>query len=734
MKIHLLTEKQNIINDKEEFDNKNVKIINDLQNDVSNYKSKVLSKDNIIKIYLDKENYINQTFKEIYQCLDDNNNIVNKLNNQYNENLSDIKKFYNNVVLKQNINNSKILNENEEIFDEIYNGIKKNNDEIEDLETKFKNLNEIYFDKCCSLLNAISREDVKNNTLNDKIINLEIYNKKLIDENKKYEEKNKSLTEEKKNIENMNEINNDNINNLKKEIENNHNQINKLNEDLLKYINQLKEKDGIIDAIKSEKVKLNLQITDYENENKKLSNNIESKNELIKTLQDDLNNHSNNIDEYNQKNFGLIKEMDDTKKQMNSLKEENDEKNKIINQLNEKLTQLFSEISNKNNEINKLNTEQNELAKSMSEANDSKNEFISKINEKEETIYSLQKNIEEINKKCLEINQQNNDLVTECSNKSNEISQLNELIKSNNEQLSQKDNLINKLNKKLKQQKSMFTNMNFQNIRKNINPLFTENNLEIFDKNEILDEIKTENQSLYLTNMTNDDNLTKINMKYNLSKVLLNLNTQLLSEFNAYQQEHTEDQNIETLIDAFISEKIDNCTNELKTTEIEINNQTNEKKKINSDLLSQVQYFTQSVGDAFTDHFTNLNNLLTIFNEETDEKKYPEIIQEYINDINQYLSYVNNYKKYNDEELINMEEVKKIIDIVKEHIVYKKTIIDKLSETINFNYITIEKEEISNNQQINYYEYKIKSSNEKNNTSSASELEKFLTEKGKFAL
>ena len=240
--------------------------------------------------------------------------------------------------------------------------------------------------------------------------------------------------------------------------------------------------------------------------------------------------------------------------------------------------------------------------------------------------------------------------------------------------------------------------------------------------------MKEKNKSLYLTNIANEDNLIKINMKYNLSKILLNLNNKLSSEFISYQQEHPEVQNIETLIDIFINEKIDTCTNEIKITENEIDNQTNEKNKINTDLLSQTQLYFQSVNDAFTEHFSNLNNLLTIFNEETDEKKFPQIIQEFINDINQYLSYGNNYKKSKDEELINIEEIKKLINIINEHIIYKKAIIDKLSPIINFNYNTITKEEISNDQQINYYEYKFKYLTEINNTSSVSDLEKFSTE------
>ena len=52
--------------------------------------------------------------------------------------------------------------------------------------------------------------------------------------------------------------------------------------------------------------------------------------------------------------------------------------------------------------------------------------------------------------------------------------------------------------------------------------------------------MKEKNKSLYLTNIENENNLIKINMKYNLSKILLNLNNKLSSEFTSYQQEHPE--------------------------------------------------------------------------------------------------------------------------------------------------------------------------------------------------
>ena len=57
---------------------------------------------------------------------------------------------------------------------------------------QYKELNDKYFDKSCSLLNKISNLDVTNNSLNNKIFNIENNNSKLKEEKNKLEEENMS--------------------------------------------------------------------------------------------------------------------------------------------------------------------------------------------------------------------------------------------------------------------------------------------------------------------------------------------------------------------------------------------------------------------------------------------------------------------------------------------------------------------------------------------------------------
>ena len=51
------------------MDNKNKNIINTLQNDINNYKNKIISKDKIIQTHLEQELYINIEFEEINKLL-----------------------------------------------------------------------------------------------------------------------------------------------------------------------------------------------------------------------------------------------------------------------------------------------------------------------------------------------------------------------------------------------------------------------------------------------------------------------------------------------------------------------------------------------------------------------------------------------------------------------------------------------------------------------------------------
>ena len=433
--------------EKTNSDNKNNSIINELRDDINKYKNKLLIKDNIIKIHLDYEISIGASIDEISQLISNNEDIQLKLDKKYNEDLSKFSQYYNDIILYQNRNIINIINNNEKEIDEIKLLIKKNEDELDEIFRNLKNLNDKYFDKCCSLLNSISNQDVTIKLLNNKIISLEEKNSNLKNDNKKLEEENTNLINEKKNLENSNKLINENSNKLKTNLEKSQTQITQLNEEILKNIEQLKAKDDLINSIKNEKNKLNLQLKEYQNENINLNNTLENKNELISSLQNNINKNNSIIEFHNKKNIDLLAEIEEQKKERDCLKKEIEEKENTIIQLNEKLSKLFNELSNKDNIINQHNQEQIEITKNLDEANESKNILLNKINEKEKEILELQKNNNDINSNILNINEQNNQLLNECQNKSNEIDKLNEDIKNEKNLLKSKDQMISKLNK-----------------------------------------------------------------------------------------------------------------------------------------------------------------------------------------------------------------------------------------------------------------------------------------------
>ena len=193
----LKKEKEILSNEKMNSDNKNLSIINELKEDINKYKNKILSKDKIIKIHLDNEISIKATIEEITQQITDNNNIVIKLNQKYNDDLSKFSQYYNNIILFQNKNILNVINNNEISIEEIKSLLKNSEDEVDDLVKKYKELNDKYFDKCCSLLNKISDQDLSNKMLNNKISSLEVNNSKLKEEKNKLEEENISIINDK---------------------------------------------------------------------------------------------------------------------------------------------------------------------------------------------------------------------------------------------------------------------------------------------------------------------------------------------------------------------------------------------------------------------------------------------------------------------------------------------------------------------------------------------------------
>ena len=710
---------EELSNEKSYSDTKNLNIINDLEANISKYKNKILVKNNIIKKHLDNEIIIRKTIEEINLQISDNNEIITKLNQKYNDDLSKFYQYYNNIILYQNKNVLNIANNNEESINEIKSLLKNSENEVDQLFKKYNELNDMYYDKCCSLLNNINNQDVESKSLNNKITVLEMNNSKLKEQKEKLEEENIAIINEKKTIDNLNQINIENNNKLKKNLENSQGQITNLNEEILKYIEQLKEKDNLINEMKKENNSLNLQIKNYQNENTNLCNNLESKNEFIKSLQEKINKYNNNMEEHNKKNLDLLKEIEEDKKKYNLLKIEEEEKDKKISELNEKMTKLFSEISSKDKIINQHNQEQLKMSKNMSEINDNKNNLLNKISEKEKEILDLQKNNDESNTKIISLNEQNNSLLNECQNKSNEINSLKETIKKNNLLLKSKEENISKLNKKLKHKNVQKLSMNPINnknlvLPSPLAPMTPYRLSEPFDAQFEINCLKEKNVLLFKEKFQLDESQTKLNMKYNMTKILMTLGPQLIKEFGEYKTKNKENNiDLDELIETFINEKINICNNEMKNIQNNINKNSIERKKISTQLLDGIKSYNESFIYIFNQFISNSNDLLNIFNKDESYDKHrnktlSQIYEELISDINKYNIYeINIGKKSNDNnEIINIKELKEIQNNLEEDTKNKKEMITNLVPLIIQSYNIIIKEELNADEQIKYYQNK----------------------------
>ena len=272
------------------------------------------------------ENYFNEEIE------------INKLNNQ-NENNEEINKSINDN--KNQIKKS--MNEIDRIEEDYEKNFIKNLDEIskdkiseiQEIETgdkKEQNKNQFENGENKSMEN---NENIKNNSISEKI------------ENKNHENQNLNITNEK--IKTDKEKQNENINELNKENEiNNLNNINENDEQINKLINDNNNKIDILLNEKDEK---------EENDEKK-ENNKKEKNE------DKINSTSEKSENKNQENQNLdiIPEKE---------KSDKGKINENINELNEE---------NENNKLNSQNENNDQINKSI---NDNKNQINKSINEKD---------------------------------------------------------------------------------------------------------------------------------------------------------------------------------------------------------------------------------------------------------------------------------------------------------------------------------------------------------------
>ena len=722
----LKNENQNIINEKEDMDNKNKDTIKSLENDINNYKNKIISKDKIIQTHIEQELYINMEFEEINKLISLNNLNVNQLNSIYEQDLSSFKKYYNNIVLFQKKSILKFLSENDANLDESKEMIKKNSNLLEDLSSNYNQFNNMYFDKCCSLLNAVNVGEMKNKFLEEKNKNNEIKENSLNQKLSLLEKENANLNNENKSIKQSSQINLEDNMKLKKDLEKSKTQINTLNNEIIKFIEQIKEKDNLLDSLRKEQSKINLQINELENKNKSLDLNISEKNNLIKNLQTEADKQNKVIDELNNKNISLIKEIEEEKNNHSLYKDQNADSGDQISQLNDKILMLFNEISNKDKTINQLNNEHSELSKQINEMVNHKNENLNKINEKEKEIITLQNNINELNNKFLENNRQINNMVNESKNKINEIEGLKKNLNESQKDTEEKDTLIKMLNNKIR----MLEDFNKKNLLKNKNNnISLSNNLDVNNEEKdgkslnglkeiyingnggdnwinnngnelIIQTLKNKNEELIKEKIQKDNESNKLNMKYSVTEILSNLFLQLIKEFNIYKEKIKDNKNSPLLNETFIKEKINQCNNEKKILENNISSKMASKKNILNDLYGNISTYTKQYDKEIDTFINNLNVFLDKLKEDEKELKLSEITENLIEDLNQ-LSLNNISNKDKNKEIIDLlNEMNKLIQ-------YKIKLVDTLFKIINESYNnTIVLEELNCDENILYYECK----------------------------
>lgn len=707
----LSKDKQNLLSEKDDISNTNKNKINLLQNDINNYKNKILSKDKIIHAHEEQELLIVEEIDNATKLIEQNNSNINKLKELYEKDLSSIIQYYKDNILPKKNMISNTLNENDIIINEVKDLLKSNSNNLEDMFTKYNQLNNQYFDKCCQLLNAVNKNETKNKLLTEKIKNYEINENNLNQKITLLEKENENLKNEAKSMKESRSSNIEDNNKLKKDLEKSNGQITSLNQELIKHVEQNKEKDNLLEELRKEQGKISMQIKELEFKNESLDKSISDKNEIINQLQTDRSKQNQIIDELTNKNLALIKEMEEEKNNHTLFKEQNNESHNKISELNDKIIMLSNEISTKDKTINQLRTDHNELSKKISEIINDKNENLNKLNEKEKEISALQQNINELNNKFLYSHQQINNLMSESQNKINEIDLLKQSAQDSQKEIKEKSNLIQKLSNKIKilediNKKSMKNNGVNPTINedKNLNGLVevssTENYLNNKGNECIISLLKNKNEKLIKDKVDKDSEFNKLNMKYAVTEVLSNLFLQLVNEFSDYQSKAKDKKDSILLNETFIKEKINLCNNEKKILENNINSKMNNKKNIINDLYSNISEYMKEYNTEINTFINNLNNLIIILQEDDKEIDIPKISNELIEDINQLT--MNNIPNNED-----YKELIELLDFVNKIIQYKLEIINNIFKIVDESYSsTIITEEINCDENILYYQLK----------------------------
>jgi chromosome segregation ATPase len=244
-----------IIEEKNKMEEKYKSEINSLNNDVIKYKNIILNKNKIIQIYIENEQYIHLQFEEIEKLISSNNIKLNNLKEIYCTDLSLINKYYINVILTYKKKVINVLDKNDIDIAEIKQQLKSSNESFDYLNKIYNSFSNIYFDKCCTLLNEINKKEINIKYLSDKNNMQQISENNLNQKISSLEQENSLLKQEIKNAKQTNEIKLEENTKLKKDIEDLENQIKNLNNEILSYLDQIKQKEKIFEELNSNQKK-----------------------------------------------------------------------------------------------------------------------------------------------------------------------------------------------------------------------------------------------------------------------------------------------------------------------------------------------------------------------------------------------------------------------------------------------------------------------------------------------
>ena len=213
-------------------------------------------------------------------------------------------------------------------------------------------------------------------------------------------------------------------------------------------------------------------------------------------------------------------------------------------------------------------------------------------------------------------------------------------------------------------------------------------------------------------------------MKYNVTKIMMDLGIQLKEEFNIYKSKSNEEyiNESENIIDIFLNKKIEKCNDDIKEIQRKISRKLIERKNINNQLLDKISKYKEEIKNKFNENISLLEEFLKKMNDNEridngkENKNLTQIIQEIIDKYKEY-NFLEIYLKCsnNTKNVINIDivQIKNIIKNVKTLCQNKKEMLNGIIPFIVNLINSFQNFELNFDNQIKYHEYKNQIEDEK---------------------